>query len=545
MSDAAGRSQLVPEADLSGRQLGNYRLLRRLGRGAMAEVYLAEQISLRRQVAFKVLRSTLAKDESYVRRFHQEARAAASLIHANIVQIYEVDCIDGIWFIAQEYVRGWNLQEYLARRGTPDLKLAVRIMVQVAAALRKAAEQGIVHRDIKPENIMLAANGEVKVADFGLARLSGSNPGANLTQVGFTMGTPLYMSPEQVEGKPLDPRSDIYSFGVTAYHMLAGEPPFRGDTAIAVAVQHLNAQPPRIELVRPDLPPALCQMIHKMFAKSLDERYASARDLHRELRTLLQSGLPTAPVPRPPISPTVQTHTATVSQGRLEATQRLAVAMRSGAVPVVTPRRRRLLVGGIAAGIAGAFLLGVALAWATRDRPLLPQVADPVSQVPRKESPEAQFAYAQIANTEEGWKSVSFYFPNQSYLDARAKEQLARLYLQRGDLAEAARIFDEFAVSPDANLKAFGIAGQLFVAARQGNRKLAADKLGDLWPLRQHLDADMRARLARFIRQHSRAVGGKITGDWSEWLDLNKNPGNPPTAARNGQNGDSGPASPE
>ena len=129
-------------------------------------------------------------------------------------------------YIAQEYVQGQNLRDYIARHGPPDLPHALSIMRQVAAALAKAAEQGVVHRDIKPENIMLTAGGEVKVADFGLARLTREGAANDLTQVGITLGTPLYMSPEQVEGKPLDPRSDIYSFGVTCYHMLAGAPPF-------------------------------------------------------------------------------------------------------------------------------------------------------------------------------------------------------------------------------------------------------------------------------------------------------------------------------
>ena len=142
-------------------------------------------------------------------------------MHANIVQIYEVGCADGIHYIAQEYVQGMNLREWMPRNGPPDAKLTVAVMRQVAAALHKAAQTGIVHRDIKPENIMLSKAGEVKVADFGLARIAREDDVLHLTQVGITMGTPLYMSPEQVEGKPLDPRSDLYSFGVTCYHMLS------------------------------------------------------------------------------------------------------------------------------------------------------------------------------------------------------------------------------------------------------------------------------------------------------------------------------------
>ncbi len=220
----------------------------------MAEVYLAEQISLSRQVAFKVLRPNLATDATYVQRFDQEARAAAQLVHANIVQIFEVGCVDGVHFIAQEYVQGSNLAEMLARRAPPTLARSLAILRQVAAALDKAAQAGIVHRDIKPENIMLAAGGEVKVADFGLARVYSQEPANNLTQIGVTMGTPLYMSPEQVEGRPLDPRSDIYSLGVTAYQTLVGEPPFRGETALGIAVQHLKNPPPRWKTAAPICP---------------------------------------------------------------------------------------------------------------------------------------------------------------------------------------------------------------------------------------------------------------------------------------------------
>ena len=228
------------DLDLSGRQFGDYRLLRRLGRGAMADVYLAEQGSLRRQVAFKVLKRELAADDTYVRRFHMEAQAAASLVQANIVQIYEVGLIDDFHYIAQEYVEGQNLSQYISRKGTPDVKMGIAVIRQVASALCKAAERGIVHRDIKPENIMFARSGEVKVADFGLARIGRGEESLKLTQVGITMGTPLYMSPEQVEGRSLDPRSDLYSLGVTCYHMLAGKPPFRGDTALSVALQHVR-----------------------------------------------------------------------------------------------------------------------------------------------------------------------------------------------------------------------------------------------------------------------------------------------------------------
>ena len=164
-------------------------------------------------------------------------------------------------------------------------------MRQVAAALAKAAEQGIVHRDIKLENIMLTADGEVKVADFGLARMLREGEGVDLTEVGITLGTPLSMSPEQVEGRPLDPRSDIYSFGVTSYQMLAGVPPFAGETALSVALQHLKKQPDPLENHRPDLPPALCRIVHKMLAKSPESRHQWSQELLRELRQVQAANL--------------------------------------------------------------------------------------------------------------------------------------------------------------------------------------------------------------------------------------------------------------
>ncbi len=230
------------EPDLSGRTLGDYQLIRQLGAGGMSNVYLAEQLSLRRKVALKVLKRRLSQDASYVRRFHREAQAAAKLVHANIVQIYEVGDRDGYHYIAQEYVPGRNLKQVLDRDGVVKARPAVSIMRRVLAALKKAGEEGITHRDIKPENIMIAPNGDVKVADFGLARID-EEKGVDLTQIGVTMGTPLYMSPEQVEGRHVDRRSDLYSLGVSCYHMLAGRPPFQGDTPLSIAVQHLKDAP--------------------------------------------------------------------------------------------------------------------------------------------------------------------------------------------------------------------------------------------------------------------------------------------------------------
>jgi serine/threonine-protein kinase len=251
----------------------------------MGQVYLAEQISLKRRVALKILRADLAADPKYLQRFRSEAEAVAQATHANIVQVYAIGEADGLHFMALEYVEGRNLRDMLVRRGPPDLALVLSVMKQVAAALQRAAELGIVHRDIKPDNILLSRKGEVKVADFGLARVLADQP-VNLTATGVTVGTPLYMSPEQVQGNALDSRSDMYSFGVTCYHMLAGEPPFTGDNAFQVALLHVNQESEPLGRRRPDLPPKLCQIVHTMMAKKPEDRYQTPGDLLADLAAL-------------------------------------------------------------------------------------------------------------------------------------------------------------------------------------------------------------------------------------------------------------------
>jgi serine/threonine-protein kinase len=270
-------------ADLSGSTLGDFRILRRLGQGGMGHVYLAEQLSLNRKVALKFLRPDLAANAKALERFDREAKAVARVTHANIVQVYAVGAADGLHYMALEYVEGRNLREYIDRKGPPELPIVMTIMRQVAAALQKAGEVGLVHRDIKPENILLTRKGEVKVADFGLSRVFGTDQDLHLTQSGMTLGTPLYMSPEQVQGLPLDPRSDIYSFGVTCYHMLAGQPPFRGANAFAIALQHVQNEPPPLAPTRPDSPPELCALVHRMMSKDPDRRPQTGREILREL----------------------------------------------------------------------------------------------------------------------------------------------------------------------------------------------------------------------------------------------------------------------
>lgn len=266
--------------DLSGLRLGGYRLLRRLGSGAMADVYLAEQSSLSRAVAVKVLRPETAARPNAVLRFTQEARAAAALVHGNIVQIHEVDCVDGHHFLAEEYVAGPTLRTWLQERGPLDARQALSVLSQVGSALERAAGQGVVHRDIKPENLLVTPAGEVKVADFGLARVLSETPDApELTQEGTALGTPLYMSPEQAGGRAVDTRSDLYSLGATLYHLLSGKPPFGGSTNVAVALAHLNDAPIPLDRQRGDLPPSLGAIVLRLLAKAPADRYQSPTEL--------------------------------------------------------------------------------------------------------------------------------------------------------------------------------------------------------------------------------------------------------------------------
>jgi eukaryotic-like serine/threonine-protein kinase len=250
----------------------------------MADVYLAEQVSLGRQVAVKVLRTETSRHPAAVERFEQEARAAASLVHGNIVQIHEVACLDGVHFLAEEYVTGPSLKAWLAARGPLDARQAVWVLAQVGSALARSADQGIVHRDIKPENLLLTTSGEVKVADFGLARVLAEN--VELTQEGMTLGTPLYMSPEQGEGRAVDARSDLYSLGATVYHLLTGRPPFTGPSAVAVVMAHIKEPLAPLATVRPDVPAGLCAIVDRLLAKNAADRFASPQELLRAVEPL-------------------------------------------------------------------------------------------------------------------------------------------------------------------------------------------------------------------------------------------------------------------
>jgi serine/threonine-protein kinase len=516
---ASSPGKATNEVDLSGRQLGDFLLLRRLGRGAMAEVYLAEQCRLQRRVAVKVLKPELADDRIYLQRFQLEARAAASLIHANIVQIYEVGRVENLHYIAQEYVQGQNLREWIVRHGPPDLAHALSVMRQVAAALAKAGEQGVVHRDIKPENIMLTSSGEVKVADFGLARLTREGEANDLTQVGITLGTPLYMSPEQVEGKQLDSRSDLYSFGTTCYHMLTGSPPFVGETALGVAVQHLKKQAVPLESLRPDLPPSLCRIVHQMLAKDPAKRYASARELLRELRRVQiehfgeewPEELPgwDSMAPEEPDDP------------RAIVTNELAAVMKT--MSMMRPKRRTKWI--LAFVFLAACLLGGGLAWLTVvPRPLLAETKTGATTITKQSSILRQWYLASQLGTEAAWQSVIDYFPEKKYryFNLRAQQQLALIYLRENNFDRAMAIFETLSLLGDdeVELKAFGLAGKCGVLSLRGQYHESVEVLDELWPIRNKLVSQpMQKLLENAIKRNRSRSGVEANQEWGKWLE--------------------------
>jgi serine/threonine-protein kinase len=496
--DSLSPVSAADEPDLTNRQVGDFRILRRLGRGGMGEVYLAEQQSLGRQVAIKVLRPTLATDANYVQRFTHEARAAARLAHANIVQIYEVGTRDGIHYIAQEYVPGQNLRQLLMRRGQGlDLPEAIAVIRQTAAALQKAGEQGIVHRDIKPENILLAPSGELKVADFGLARVVSDSEALQLTQLGMTMGSPLYMSPEQAEGRPVDPRSDLYSFGATCYHMLAGRPPFTGDSPLAIAVQHVKTDPVPLEEMRTDIPSGLCRIVHRLLAKKPQERYQSAAEVLRALRALRGEGVSEELLEG--LEGWSTPELMAMSEARLAATHRLDQLLKTQAVHVP----RRMPWWAVPAMIAVGLLLGMGVAMIAAPKPLLsaPKAGQQLN-VPQMDNAEAQWIYADLVDTEEAWKAVAAYYPSEKNAGNlqwvhKATKSLADHYRRNQRLEDAEKLYRDLTeLDPaEVQLRTQGHAGLALVLHAQKEVDKAKGELAQAWQRRELLDDELLTEL--------------------------------------------------
>jgi beta-lactam-binding protein with PASTA domain/predicted Ser/Thr protein kinase len=268
---------------------GRYRIIRKLGAGGMANVYLAEDQELGRSVAIKILDDRHAADDSFIERFRREAKNAAGLSHPNIVSIYDRGEAEGTYYIAMEYLSGRSLKELIVGRGPTPIRIAIDYTRQVLAALGFAHRHGIVHRDIKPHNVVVDADGRLKVTDFGIARSGASQ----MTEVGSIIGTAQYLSPEQARGSPVDQRSDVYSVGIVLYEMLTGKVPFTGDTPLEIAMKHLSEVPVPPSEIRSDVPDDLDLVVLRALAKDPEDRYQTAGDMDADLARI-QRGLSVA-----------------------------------------------------------------------------------------------------------------------------------------------------------------------------------------------------------------------------------------------------------
>ncbi len=264
-----------------------YELLKRIGRGGMADVFLAHDILLDRDVAVKVLFPEHAIDPNFVERFRREAQAVAGLNHPNIVSVYDWGQTGNTYFMAMEFVDGRTLAEALRRSGRMTAKSAATVAMAIANALAYAHRNNVVHRDIKPANILMGNDGAIKVVDFGIARALDSGHDAGLTQDGAVMGTATYFSPEQAKGEGLDLRSDLYSLGIVLYELVSGRPPFTGDSALATAYKQVNEDAERLKNLVPDVPMALEAIVAKCMAKDATVRYPNAEALRDDLRRFI------------------------------------------------------------------------------------------------------------------------------------------------------------------------------------------------------------------------------------------------------------------
>jgi beta-lactam-binding protein with PASTA domain/predicted Ser/Thr protein kinase len=261
-----------------------YEIQQRIGRGGMADVLLARDLLLDRPVAIKVLFAEFATDPNFVERFRREAQSAAALNHPNIVSVYDWGKYGGTYFIAMEYIEGRTLADIVRVNGRVSPVQAAEIASEVSAALAFAHRNGVVHRDIKPANILIGSSGQVKVADFGIARAMNSAADSNLTQVGLVMGTATYFSPEQAQGAQPDPRSDLYSLGIVMYEMVGGRPPFAGDNPVAIAYKQVHENPQPLNQLAPDVPRPYEAIVAKLLAKNPAVRYPDGDSLRDDLR---------------------------------------------------------------------------------------------------------------------------------------------------------------------------------------------------------------------------------------------------------------------
>lgn len=517
----------TPNALKSGTIVGDYKIGLPLGTGGMADVYFAIDQRLERPVALKILRPSLASDETYRQRFLQEAKAAASLVHPNIVQIYSVGEDGPMRYIAQEYIPGSNLRQYLSvQKGSfgntqsatagqmplstvVDRQLPIQetlsILLQVLAALAKAASAGIVHRDIKPENIMLTPDGEAKVADFGLARITmGDDP--RLTSTGTTLGTPMYMSPEQIEGGTVDIRSDLYSLGVTLFHILYGRPPFIGETPLALAMQHVKTEVPDTGSLRKSVPRSLEALVNRLLSKSPASRFEHPSEvldyLHEHRRGDLADHWPDRVVPMPNV--------ALAGGVPMQATQQLQALLRS------RPKSNAIKAVVFSLGVV-VWLVGIAWLgryFTQREHPgpeqMFAVTEDLFKNIPKQNSAKQQYEWALVESRSSKvakWESVEHYFPrsaspiNRLY-SGLAGLQLARTYKDVGDQESAVKQLN--GITGDLQMpqlvQAYGLLELAAVEYSRDNKQTLQQAVERALLLREGLSETDREQLDRVVR---------------------------------------------
>ena len=261
-----------------------YQIIKTIGEGGMANVYLAYDTILDRNVAVKVLRGDLANDEKFVRRFQREALSASSLSHANIVEVYDVGEDNGLYYIVMEYIEGKHLKQLVKKRGNLTVREVVDIMLQLTDGMSAAHDSYIIHRDIKPQNIMILENGLIKITDFGIAMALNAT---QLTQTNSVMGSVHYLPPEQACGKGATIQSDVYSMGILMYELLTGVVPFKGDNAVEIALKHIKETIPNVKEENASIPTSVANIVKRATAKNLKNRYLDAREMNEDLKTCL------------------------------------------------------------------------------------------------------------------------------------------------------------------------------------------------------------------------------------------------------------------
>jgi serine/threonine-protein kinase len=354
----------VPFADPAGRKVARYEITRELGRGGMGVVYQAEQPSLGRDVVLKALQRGLDDDPREEERFEREARAVAAVHHPNVVAVYDCFRFRGRLFIAQEYVDGADLGSVVARTGPFAPRIGALVALEIARGLEEIHGRGLVHRDLKPANVMLGRGGEVKIADFGVA-LDARGPG--LTRTGTALGTPAYMSPEQLQGARLDFRSDLFSFGVLAYELVSGQLPWGepGDESVALQQRIETRRPRPLRAVAPGAPRALARVVRRCLVARSARRPASTGELRRRLEAGL--GSPSPADARAEIADWLAEHKA--FPGRASKT------VRRGGEPPARPRALRRVASRVAATVAVLAAIALAVGWVAAERIEVPEVA--------------------------------------------------------------------------------------------------------------------------------------------------------------------------